>query len=98
MRPAPGQRVPDRRRGALDSIVRTILALPPAIENAQHKRAGAACHRSEPRLVEPGFYTFAAAASIQPLPAVSHITAGVERREADRSPFRRRGNGGGDQT
>src|SRR4051794_3066846 len=71
MRPAPRQRVPDRRASARDRVVRAVLALSPSVENAQHERARAAGHRSGPSIVRTGFYTFAAATAIRPLPPPS---------------------------
>ena len=98
MRPAPRQRVPDRRGGAFDSVVA------PSSRSPQPSRMHSTSGRGR-RVIDRSLDWSNPASTLLPQlrqfnrsPAVSHITAGIERREANRSPFRRCGNGGGNQT
>src|SRR5438874_1163150 len=47
MRPAAQELVPDRRLRLVDRVVVAILALAPAVEDAQYQRARSGSHRSQ---------------------------------------------------
>ena len=59
MRPAPHQPMPYRRLRPFDGIVVAVRALPPAVEDTQHKRARTGSHGSRCLNVKPAADVYA---------------------------------------